>query len=95
MTPFKLVLCVVVLTASGFAHANPAGKSAFWKGTPMDGLVEEMRSICNEESDTLSCMKFKVMNFLDNILKKNTYKVIILDVILNSNESLIRFNTFE
>lgn len=71
----NLVLCFVVIAVStGFVHSNPA-KPAFWKGTPVDELVENMRSLCNEENDSFSCMKFKVMNFLDTILKKDNYMI--------------------
>lgn len=71
----SVILCFVVIAVStGFVHSSPA-KPAFWKGTPVDGLVEEMRSMCNEENDSFSCMKLKVMNFLDNILKKDSYKI--------------------
>lgn len=66
------VVCVVFLTS--LAYAGPA-KTSFWNGTPIDGMVEEMRSLCNEENDSLSCAKYKVMNFLDTILHKDNYKV--------------------
>ena len=70
-----VILCFVVIAVStGFVHSNPA-KPAFWKGTPVDGLVEEMRSMCNDENDSFSCMKLKVMNFLDTIVKKDSYKL--------------------
>lgn len=70
-----LILCFVVMAVStGFVHSNPA-KPAFWKGTPVDGMVEEMRSLCNDENDSFSCMKLKVMTFLDNVLKKDNYKL--------------------
>lgn len=71
----SVLLCVVVIAVStGFVHSNPA-KPAFWKGTPVAGLVDEMRSMCNEENDSFSCMKLKVMNFLDTIVKKDNYKI--------------------
>ena len=71
----NVVFCFVVIAVSaGLVHSSPA-KPAFWKGTPVDGLVEEMRSLCNDENDSFSCMKLKVMNFLDNILKKDSYKI--------------------
>lgn len=70
-----VVLCFVVIAVStGFVHSSPA-KPAFWKGTPVDGLVDEMRSLCNEENDSFACMKLKVMNFLDTVLKKDNYKI--------------------
>lgn len=58
----------------GVCAGNPA-KPAFWKGTPLDNMVEEMRSNCADGSDAMSCMKFKVLNFLDAIFKKDTYQV--------------------
>lgn len=73
MASRSVALCFVLI-AVGCVHSTPA-KPAFWKGTPVDGLVEEMRSMCNDENDSFSCMKFKVMNFLDTILKKDNYKV--------------------
>jgi hypothetical protein len=63
----------VIAVSTGFVHSNPA-KPAFWKGTPVDGLVAEMRSMCNE-NDAFSCMKLKVMNFLDSIAQKDNYKI--------------------
>jgi len=66
------LLCFLVIAVTA-VNASPA--KPFWKGTPVDGLVEEMRSMCNEENDSFSCMKYKVMSFLDNILKKDNYKV--------------------
>jgi Protein of unknown function (DUF1676) len=70
-----VILCfAVIAVSSGFVFANPT-KPAFWKGTPVDGLVEEMRSMCNEENDSFSCMKLRVMNFLDTVLKKDSYKL--------------------
>lgn len=71
----SIVFCFVVIAVStGFVYSNPA-KPAFWKGTPVDGLVEEMRSMCNDENDSFSCMKFKLMNFLDTVMKKDNYKI--------------------
>lgn len=70
-----VVLCFVVIAVfTGFVHSSPA-KPAFWKGTPVDGLVDEMRSLCSEENDSFACMKLKVMNFIDTILKKDNYKI--------------------
>lgn len=71
----NVIFCfVVIAVSSGLVYSSPA-KPAFWKGTPVAGLVEEMRSLCNEENDSFSCMKLKVMNFLDNIMKKDSYKI--------------------
>lgn len=66
---FRALVCVVVFTSLAYASL---AKKAF---TPIDGMVEEMRSLCVGGDDSLSCMKYKVMNFLNNILQKDNYKV--------------------
>lgn len=68
------VVCLVALALFGSAVSQPA-KEAFWKGTPMDGMVEEMRSGCVEGSDPAACIKYKVMSLLDTIFKKDTFQV--------------------
>ncbi|ETN62933.1 osiris 19 [Anopheles darlingi] len=72
---FKYVVIAVVVVVSGMVAANPANKPAFWKGTPMDGMVEEMRSLCSSENDSVACTKFKIMNFLDTIFKKDNFQI--------------------
>ncbi|XP_058059622.1 uncharacterized protein LOC131210398 [Anopheles bellator] len=69
------VIVVIVALVSGMVSANPANKPAFWKGTPMDGMVEEMRSLCSTENDSVACMKFKIMNFFDTIFRKDNFQV--------------------
>ncbi|XP_026754035.1 uncharacterized protein LOC113514217 isoform X1 [Galleria mellonella] len=68
------VVCLVALALFGSAVAQPA-KQEFWKGTPMDGMVEEMRSGCVEGSDPAACIKYKVMSLLDTIFKKDTFQI--------------------
>uniref|UniRef100_A0A182QM80 Uncharacterized protein n=1 Tax=Anopheles farauti TaxID=69004 RepID=A0A182QM80_9DIPT len=86
---FRYVLIVAsVVLASGLATASPANKPAFWKGTPMDGMVEEMRSLCSTENDSVACTKFKIMNFLDTVFKKDNFQVSD-DVEVRSNGALV------
>lgn len=68
------VVYLLALALFGSAAAQPA-KDAFWKGTPMDSMVEEMRSGCAEGSDPTACIKYKVMSLLDSIFKKDTFQV--------------------
>lgn len=74
MSATKIVACLVIVCCIGQIMANPA-KGAFWKGTPLDSMVEEMRSNCASGTDSLACMKFKVINFLDTIFKKDNFQV--------------------
>ncbi|XP_041985220.1 uncharacterized protein LOC121737623 [Aricia agestis] len=71
MAALRLVLALALF---GAALAQPT-KDAFWKGTPMDGMVEEMRSGCVEGSDPTACIKYKVMSLLDSIFKKDTFQI--------------------
>lgn len=70
------VLCFMGLALLGVAAGQPA-KPAFWKGTPMDSMVEEMRSGCSGGNDAIACMKFKVISLLDTIFRKDSYQVLI------------------
>lgn len=67
-------LFLVALAMFGTALAQPA-QQGFWKGTPLDSMVEEMRSGCSEGSDPTACIKYKVMSLLDSIFKKETFQV--------------------
>nr|XP_021186570.2 uncharacterized protein LOC110373584 isoform X3 [Helicoverpa armigera] len=58
------VVCLLALALFGSAAAIPA-KDAFWKGTPMDGMVEEMRSGCAEGSDPTACIKYKISDAVE------------------------------
>ncbi|XP_023937335.1 uncharacterized protein LOC112045404 isoform X2 [Bicyclus anynana] len=66
------VVCLVLLF--GGAMAQPP-KQGFWKDTPLDSMVEEMRSGCVEGSDPTACIKYKVMSLLDSIFKKDTFQI--------------------
>lgn len=69
MAFFKI--CVVFALASATA-ASPAVND---KG--LAGTFEEMRSLCNNE-DPIACIKFKALNFLDSLFKKNSFQVSVL-----------------
>ncbi|CAK1541012.1 unnamed protein product [Leptosia nina] len=84
------VVCLIALF--GCALAQPS-KNGFWKGTPMDGMVEEMRSGCTEGSDPTACIKYKVMSLLDSIFKKDTFQISeAVEVTKNGNEAAARSN---
>lgn len=50
-------------------------KESIWKGTPMQTLVQEYRDECSQQSESSSCLKFKLLNFVDEFLSKDTFKV--------------------
>ncbi|XP_011505142.1 PREDICTED: uncharacterized protein LOC105367966 [Ceratosolen solmsi marchali] len=65
-----LVLCAAIALATG----QPA-KNEFWKGTSMDAMVEQTKTECAQKNDEISCMKFKVLNLLDQLFRKDNFKV--------------------
>jgi hypothetical protein len=62
-------VCVVLALVS-LSGASPA----FWKGTPFDSSVEEMRSMCAED-DPIACLKLKAISFLDSLLRKDSFQI--------------------
>ena len=74
-----LVESSLALLLIGVAIAQPiesmdAGNS-IWKDTPMDAVVREFRDECVQQSDSSACIKVKVLNLLDDVLQKDSFKV--------------------
>ncbi|CAB0043801.1 unnamed protein product [Trichogramma brassicae] len=65
-----VLLCCLALAAT----AQPA-KNEFWKGTSMDAMVEQTKLECSQKNDEISCMKFKILNLLDQLFRKDNFKV--------------------
>lgn len=63
------VLCALVAVAV----AQPA-KNDLWKGSSMDQMVDQTKIECAQKNDEVSCMKFKVLNLLDQIFRKDSFK---------------------
>lgn len=70
-------MCLILLAS--LAASQPTGQKtaekAFWKETPMDGAVQEFEVKCAQGNDHISCLKFKVLKLLDEIFRKDSYKV--------------------
>ncbi|XP_066581924.1 uncharacterized protein [Prorops nasuta] len=67
-----IALCTLLLAA--LVAGQPA-KNEFWKGTAMDHMVDQTKVECAQKNDEISCMKFKVLNLLDQIFRKDSFKV--------------------
>ena len=65
-----IVLCAIVAAAL----AQPA-KNEFWRGTSMDAMVEQTKLECSQKNDEISCMKYKILNLLDQLFRKDSFKV--------------------
>jgi hypothetical protein len=70
---------VCLILAASLVASQPTGQKtadkAFWKETPMDGVVREFEMKCAQRNDHVSCLKFKVLKLLDEIFRKDSYKV--------------------
>ncbi|XP_035729608.1 uncharacterized protein LOC118444927 [Vespa mandarinia] len=64
------VLCSFIT----LAVAQPA-KNELWKGTNLDQMVDQTKAECAHKNDEVSCMKFKVLNLLDQLFRKDNFKV--------------------
>lgn len=66
-------LLVVLCSLVALAAAQPA-KNDLWKGSSMDQMVDQTKIECAQKNDEVSCMKFKVLNLLDQIFRKDSFK---------------------
>lgn len=66
-----IIVCLAILAAVGAQPAKPEG----WKGSSMDSMMEQTKSECAQKNDEMACMKFKVLNLLDQIFRKDNFKV--------------------
>lgn len=41
----------------------------------MDGVVKQLHTECSDHNDAVSCMKYKVLNFLDQVFSKESIQV--------------------
>jgi hypothetical protein len=68
-----------LMLAASLVASHPTGQKtadkAFWKETPMDGVVQGFEMKCAQGNDHVSCLKLKVLKLLDEIFRKDSYKV--------------------
>lgn len=87
-----LVLCSIV----ALAVAQPA-KLEVWKSASMDAMVDQSKVECAQKNDEVACMKFKVLNLLDQIFRKDNFKVRSTSSSIGCNDLLrslsLSFNT--
>ncbi|KAI4495750.1 hypothetical protein M0802_008373 [Mischocyttarus mexicanus] len=65
---------IVICSLIALAVAQPA-KNELWKGTNLDQMVDQTKAECAQKNDEVSCMKFKVLNLLDQLFRKDSFKV--------------------
>lgn len=41
----------------------------------MDGVVKQLHTECSDHNDAVSCMKYKVLHFLDQVFSKDSFQV--------------------
>lgn len=67
------LLLLALCSLLALAAAQPA-KNDLWKGSSMDQMVDQTKIECAQKNDEVSCMKFKVLNLLDQIFRKDSFK---------------------
>ena len=70
-----MCLTLAALLVSSHPTGQKTADKAFWKETPMDGAVQEFEMKCAQPNDNVSCLKLKVLKLLDEIFRKDSYKV--------------------
>lgn len=65
---------LVCATILALAVAQPA-KLEGWKNTNIESMIEQTKLECSQKNDEIACMKFKVLNLLDQISRKDNFKV--------------------
>lgn len=70
-----VLFSVGVIVAQPVSESNIENANSIWKGTPMDAVVQEFREECVQQSDSGACIKVKVLNLLDEALRKDSFKV--------------------
>ena len=74
-----MCLMLAASLVASLVASHPTGQKtadkAFWKETPMDGVVQEFEMKCAQGNDHVSCLKLKVLKLLDKIFRKDSYKV--------------------
>lgn len=74
MLPIVMKLIIVLCSILLVVTAQPT-KNEFWKGTSMDSIVEQTKVDCTQKNDEIACMKYKVLSLLDQIFRKDSFKV--------------------
>lgn len=83
------VLALALLAGTALALPTLQDPS-LWKGTAMDSVVKDLESSCTQKNDGISCIKFKVLNLIDQALMRDNIQVrrldgsIILGIFLNA-----------
>ena len=65
-----LILCSILALAA----AQPA-KLEVWKSASTESMLDQTKIECSQKNDEIACMKFKVLNLLDEIFRKDNFKV--------------------
>lgn len=59
----------------GYAKGSAVQNSNFWKNTPMDNIVSNLKLECSAQKDVMSCMKYRILSLFEETLSKESVKV--------------------
>ncbi|XP_067007010.1 uncharacterized protein [Anabrus simplex] len=68
-----LILTVAAAAVSALPPQLRTG--SIWKGTPLEDVVDVLKKDCKKDMDSIACMKFKLLSLVDEVLRKESFKV--------------------
>lgn len=68
-------LALLASAAFGLPAVQEAKDPSLWKGTAMDAVVKDLEASCTQKNDGISCIKYKVLNLIDQALMKDNIQV--------------------
>lgn len=60
---------------------------SFWKDTKVEGLVKNYQRECQDDNNVLSCMKYKILNFLDQVLNLESIRQVSVRNLIRDRKS--------
>ena len=60
---------------------------SFWKDTKVEGLVKNYQRECQDGNNVLSCMKYKILNFLDQVLNLESIRQVSVRNLIRDRKS--------
>lgn len=76
-------LVLLATSALALPAVQEAKDPSLWRGTAMDAVVRDLESSCTQKNDGISCIKYKVLNLIDQALMKDNIQVTSLGNHLN------------
>lgn len=71
----NFIYCTPLINNSNSYGKGQIQNSNFWKNTPMDNIVTNLKMECSTQKDVISCMKYRILGLFEETLNKDSVKV--------------------